>query len=163
MQLCYYRFAEPSLVDLSLSLSPCDLPFQSPCDSLRLSFPLIVSGHSPVEMRGSNLKTSSVGQKWESPTVSFRSFRELLLFCSFFFFPLSFIKQHCSNARGIFLLNLQFKEPILYDSKERGNRFVVDEAFKMLQRMAVVSIQNNVASTEVVEDAASLAGIGCLA
>lgn len=65
MQLCYYQFAEPSLVDLSLSLSPCDLLFQSSCDSLRLSFPLIVSGHSPVEMRGLDWKTSSVGQKWE--------------------------------------------------------------------------------------------------
>lgn len=85
--------------------------------------------------------------------------------CFVVFFPLFFffIKQHCSNAGGIFLLNLQFKEPRLYDSKERGNRFVVDEAFKMLQRMAVVSIQNNVVSTEVIEDAASLAGIGCLA
>lgn len=111
MQLCYYRFAEPSLVDLSLSLSPCDLPFQSPCDSLRLSFPLIVSGHSPVEMRGSNLKTSSVGQKWESPTVSFRSFRELLLFCSFFFFLFLLLSNTAAMQEEYFYWIYNLKSP----------------------------------------------------
>lgn len=67
-----------ALVSLSLSLlPPCDLLFQSLCDSLRLSLSLIMSGHSPVDMGGWNSKMSSVGQEWKISHSELQEFQSI--------------------------------------------------------------------------------------
>lgn len=65
-----------ALVSLSL-LPPCDLLFQSLCDSLRLSLSLIMSGHSPVDMGGWNSKMSSVGQEWKISHSELQEFQSI--------------------------------------------------------------------------------------